>query len=378
MDPAIAKQPLPASLPGVFPAPIPAQGLLEGETVLFRYSIPLPAWAVVAVLLASGLLFHFVLRAILVRWARKTATGVDDIVVDVAGKAVPAAVVLVALYVAVETLDEKAHGILRGALLRAAGVGLILLVAWSVTTLLLRAVRRWAERHQHLAQAYPPARVAIKALGVLVAGVTVLAYLNVNVTALATTLGLGGLAVALSLRDTLENFFAGLHVMADQPFREGDWVEVHETGDRGVVLRIGWRSTRIRTLDNNLLVVPNLKLASGLVTNITARDPRIHVRVQVGVDYASDPDRVAAILEEEARAGVGSVPGLLADPAPEAALHPGFGPSSLDFTLRVTVDRMESVGGAQDLLRRRILKRLRAEGIGIPFPTTTVRLEKPE
>jgi small-conductance mechanosensitive channel len=355
-----------------------AQGLLEGRTVLLGLEIPLAPWAVVLLLGAAGAIFHFGVRSFLHGWAKRTSTDLDDVVLGVTGRAVPLAVLLSILFVAVEMLEGPRHAALREAAHRLVGIGFILLLFWTLATLVLRILERWAVRNPQYTPVHPPVRFVFKALVVVVGVVTVLAYLKVDVTALATTLGIGGLAVALALKDTLENFFAGLHVMADRPVMEGDWVVVHETGDRGMVLKIGWRSTRIRTLDNNTLVVPNVKLASGLVTNITTRDPRVHVRIQVGVDYASDPDRVAALLEEEARAGVGTIEGLLADPPPEAALHPGFGPSSLDFTLRVTVDRVDRGYGAQDLLRRRILRRLRAEGIGIPFPTTTVLLEKPD
>jgi len=85
-----------------------------------------------------------------------------------------------------------------------------------------------------------------------------------------------------------------------------------------------------------------------------------------------------ALLEEEARAGVGSIPGLLADPPPKASLHPGFGPYSLDFTLRATVQGVDYSADAEDLLRRRILKRFRAEGVAMPLPMSTVRVERPE
>jgi small-conductance mechanosensitive channel len=358
------------------PALLLAQGFLEGETTLLQYTIPLPPWAVVVALAAAGALFHFVLRSALHRWARATSTDLDNLLLEVTGKAVPAGVLLAIAWVAAGMLDPGRHGPLQAAAWRILGIGFILLLFWSVATLALRALSRWADRNPQFAPVFPPIRFVFKSVVIVVASVTVLAYVNVDITALATALGIGGLAVALALKDTLENFFAGLHIMADRPLMEGDWVQVHETGDRGVVVKIGWRSTRIRTIDNNFLVVPNIKLASGIITNISARDPRVHVRVQVGVAMDSDPDRVVAILEEEARAAVGAIPGLLAEPAPDASLHPGFGPSSLDFTLRVTVDRYESGLTAQDLLRRRILARLRKERIELPFPTTTVRLEK--
>jgi small-conductance mechanosensitive channel len=358
-------------------AVVPGTGLLDGTTEIFSLEIPFPPWVVLLALVAAGAAFHFGLRSALQDLSKRTATDLDDVLFEISGTVVPIAIVLAILYVATEMLDPVGHARLQSFTQKGVGIGAILLLFWTVTTLLLRSLSRWAARNPQFAPVYPPVRFVLKAVAVVVAAVTVLAFLNVNVAALAAALGVGGLAVALALKDTLENFFAGLHIMADRPVMEGDWVFVHETGDRGLVVKIGWRSTRIRTADNNFLVLPNVKLASGAVTNMTARDPHVHVRVQVGVDYESDPDRVIALLEEEARAGVGTIPGLLADPAPQARLHPGFGPSSLDFTLRATVQSMEYLWDAEDLLRRRILKRLRAEKIGIPFPVTTIRVEKP-
>ena len=359
-------------------APRPAEALAEGHTRIFNLDLPLPPWAVILALAAAGAVFHFVIRAALHRLAKRTATELDDLLFGISGKAVPAGILLAILFVATEMLDADRHARLQAIAQRIVGVCAIVLLFWAVSSLVLRVLGRWAARNAQFAPVYPPLRFVLKAIAVVVGAVTVLAFLNVDVTALAAAIGVGGLAVALALKDTLENFFAGLHIMADRPVREGDTVLIHETGDRGVVENIGWRSTRIRTIDNNFLVLPNLKLASGAITNITAADPRVHVRVQVGVDYTADPDRVATLLEEEARAGVGSIPGLLADPAPKAIFHPGFGPYSLDFTLRATVGTTDDALDAQDLLRRRILKRLRLEGIGIPFPVTTIRVEKPD
>jgi small-conductance mechanosensitive channel len=278
----------------------------------------------------------------------------------------------------VESLGSGETARLRAIGFRVIGLAFLLSLYWSVGTILLDAVTRWASRNPQFQPVFPPVRFVLKAAIVVVSGVSALAFLNVDVSTLLATLGVGGLAVALALKDTLENFFAGLHVMADRPVREGDWIHVHETGDRGVVLQVGWRSTRIRTVDNNVLVIPNIKLASGLITNLTLLDPRVFVRVQVGVSRDADPDRVAAVLEDEARAAMESIPGLMRDPPPAAAFHPGFGPSSLEFTLSASAASMEHSGKAQELLRRRVLLRLRKEGIEIPVPETTVRVEKGE
>jgi len=344
-----------------------ARGLFDPTTQVFALEIPLPPWSVLLIGLGAGLLFHLVVRGVLVRWAAKTETDVDDMLVSVSGKVVPLWLFLSLAYVTLEMLDSEKMARFRAFGSGAIGLGFLLSIYWAISTLLLDAVTRWAAKNPQFQPVFPPVRFVLKTVLVVVSGVSALAYVNVEVSALLATLGVGGLAVALALKDTLENFFAGLHVMADRPIREGDWILVHDGGVQGTVLKVGWRSTRIRTTDNNVLVIPNLKLASGMITNLTILDARVFVRIQVGVSYDVDPDRVAAILEEEARAGVGTIPGLVDTPPPAANLHPGFGPSSLDFTLRVTAASTEDAGVVQDLLRRRVLLRFRKEGIAIPL-----------
>jgi small-conductance mechanosensitive channel len=182
----------------------------------------------------------------------------------------------------------------------------------------------------------------------------------------------GGLAVALALQDTLSNMFAGIHLLADRPIRVGDYVKIGEI--EGFVLDVGWRSTRVLLLQNNVVIIPNKKVAESTIVNYELPESRMAVLIRVSVGYASDIDHVERVLLEEAKGAVGAVPGLLADPAPSARLVPGFGESSLDFTLVCHVATFVDQFEAQHELRKRILMRLRAEGIEMPYPVRTVEL----
>ena len=351
--------------------PALAQSFLDDTTVLFQYTIHLPPWAVIAILAVAGFLFHFVLQTLLRRGAKRTAAALDDVLVEISARAVPFWIFLSILFV---LLEMTGPGRERLQAVGNAVVGVLFLVSlfWSASSLLLRAMEIWSARNAAFQPLHPPVRFVLKAVMIVVGTVTVLAYAGVQVGPILATLGVGGLAVALALRDTLENFFAGLHIMADRPLSEGDTILVHETGSTGTVLKVGWRSTRIRTSENNILVVPNVKLASGIVTNLSLQDSAIHVRVQVGVSYDSDPDRVREVLLDTARSLAGKGSGVAASPEPEAWLHPGFGPASLDFTVRVTAEGPDRGTDAQDALRRAIYRRLKAEGIAIPVAATVV------
>ena len=195
--------------------------------------------------------------------------------------------------------------------------------------------------------------------------------LGVSITPILTALGVGGLAVALALQDTLSNLFAGFYISVAGQVRPGDYVKL-DTGEEGYVTDISWRSTTLRALANNLIVVPNAKLAQAIVTNYHLPEKRMSLLIPVSVSYESDPDLIERVLIEEAIAGAQSIPGLLAEPAPFARFIPGFGNSSLDFTLICQVSEFVDQYLAQHELRKRIFKRFRAEGIEIPFPIRTL------
>jgi small-conductance mechanosensitive channel len=212
-------------------------------------------------------------------------------------------------------------------------------------------------------------------LAVLILGIVLgLRALGVEITPILTALGVGGLAVALALQDTLSNLFGGFYVAVAGQVRLGDYIRLN-TGEEGYVTDIGWRSTTIRALANNLIIVPNAKLAQAIVTNFHLPEKRMSTSVQVGVSYDSDPDQVERVLLEIAVQGAADIPGLLAEPAPSVAFDPGFAESSLAFTLNYCVTEFANQFSVRNELRHRIFRRFREEKIRIPFPTRSVYVE---
>ena len=209
-------------------------------------------------------------------------------------------------------------------------------------------------------------------LAVVILGLLVLLNLwGVSITPILTALGVGGLAVALALQDTLSNLFAGFYVAVAGQVRLGDYIRL-STGEEGYVTDIGWRSTTIRPLANNMIIIPNSKLGQAIVTNFYLPDKRVGVSIQIAVSYDCDPDRVERVLLEEARIAAREIPGMLADPAPGVSFDPGFGDWALGFTLGYSVQEFADQFRVRAELRKRILKRLRQEKIDMPFPTRTV------
>ena len=215
------------------------------------------------------------------------------------------------------------------------------------------------------------ARLGVLGLGLLV----VLQTLGVSITPLLTALGIGGLAVGLALQDTLANFFAGMHILASQQVRPGDYVRL-TTGEEGYVRDVTWRYTTILHSANNLTIVPNAKLASSVITNYSLPDPELAVLLSVGVGYGSDLARVEAVTISVGLEVMAEVKGGVRTFEPFIR-YTAFGDSSINFT--VTLRGGEVVD--QHLIRHEFIKRLhrcyQAEGIEIPFPSRTVHLHGP-
>jgi len=257
----------------------------------------------------------------------------------------------------------------------------ILLGLWiiSLTLVFAKLSGQLIAAHGNTLQgALPMGTLTQRLASILVGIVGFLALLNtfgVSITPILTALGVGGLAVALALQDTLTNFFAGFYVSLAGQIRVGDFVKL-ETGEDGFVTDIGWRSTTLRALPNNLIVIPNNKLAQSIVTNFYLPEKRMSLLISVGVSYDSDPEHIEKVLIDVALSAAGDVKGLLKDPPPFVRFIPGFGESSLDFTLICQVSEYTDQYLAQHELRKRIFRRFREEGIVIPFPMRTLEIKR--
>ncbi|ROO84474.1 small-conductance mechanosensitive channel [Actinocorallia herbida] len=203
---------------------------------------------------------------------------------------------------------------------------------------------------------------------VLVIGTLVLLQsLGVSITPMLTALGVGGLAVALALQDTLANLFAGVHILASKTIEPGDFVQL-STGQEGNVVDINWRKTTIRTLTDNLVIVPNAKFADAILTNFHQPGQEMDLLLQAKVGYHSDLDHVERVTLEVAAEVMGEVEGGIPGYDSLVRFHT-FGEHSIDFTVVLRAREFND----QFLVKHEFLKRLhtrfRAEHIEIPLPT---------
>jgi small-conductance mechanosensitive channel len=213
------------------------------------------------------------------------------------------------------------------------------------------------------------ARLAVGVLGVFI----ILQNLGIDITPLITAAGIGGLAVALALQDTLGNLFAGVQIILSQQVRQNDYVRL-SSGEEGWITDVKGRNTTMQTFpDGNLVAVPNSVLASSIVKNFTLPRTALWVSVEVGVSYDSDLEHVEAVTLEVARSVLENTKGGETSEEPLVRFH-SFGASSIDFEVRMMVGDFESQGPIKHDFIKRLHKRYNDEGIDIPFPIRTVMM----
>lgn len=340
-------------------------GWLEGTWVLLA-SYP---FLLALVILGIGVLLAFSIRGLLLFWGlrltARTDSEVDDGLVRLVAGVAAVVVVYLGFLAAVQALPL--------------GVQATTVVTRILVTLLILHLMKGGLRAAHLAlvvisrlrdryafveeRTIPLFDIALTVVIVAIAAYALFQVWNLDPTAWLASAGVIGIAVGFAARDTLANLFAGFFIIADAPYKVGDYV-VLDSGERGEITRVGIRSTRMLTRDDVEIIVPNSVMANTKVVNESGgRWVKYRIRLQVGVAYGSDVDQVVAVLERVAR-GHDTV---CRDPEARVRMR-GFGDSSLDFELLCWVDHPSQRGLVAHELYMEVYKTLGREGIGIPFP----------
>jgi len=216
------------------------------------------------------------------------------------------------------------------------------------------------------------ALLVIYIIGLLV----LLDYLGISISPLIAGLGIGGLAIALALQPTLSNFFAGAQIVSDNVVRVGDYIEL-DSGVRGYVTEVGWRSTRIRTAFNNMVIVPNSRLADSTITNYYGPSMEIGVIVNAGVSYSSDLAHVERVSLEVAREVIEELDEAVKTFEPWFG-YEEFGDSNINFWVWLQAnDRIASFRVTSELIKR-LHARFGEEGITINYPVRRLEYDRLE
>lgn len=342
-------------------------GVLQEYFFIF---IPVVYFGVAFIVL---LIFKKIVFSLLTKWAASTSWDIDDIIID--GLKKPAFLVVLALAIFIASqytmLSEKWQMLI----IKSVHVIIIFALTLGIANIVGSLLQKYVKTANIPLAPTGLTYIIIKGLFVLIGILIILNYLGISIAPILTTLGVGGLAVALGLQDTLSNLFAGMQILIERSVRVGDFIRIDE-GIEGYVEDITWRTTRIRMLPNNIVIVPNSKMAQSMITNFYLPVPHLALRIPVSVSYNSDPQYVEHVILDEVKKSASTIQQLVMDPEPVVRFIPGFGDSSLDFTLIVYVKEYADQFPVQSELRKRIFSRLREEGIEIPFPQRVVHIVK--
>jgi small-conductance mechanosensitive channel len=333
-------------------------------------------WLVAAVYLAAGAIGAIASRVVCTRLHRRaelTSWRADDIVTGFLRLVVPWCAATGGAWSALLALPLKpAYRLDANHALLAV---IIIVVSTGSAKVAGEAVRAGATSHAGTSGSATIfvniTRVIVWTLGVLV----LLNSLGVAITPLLTALGVGGLAVALALQDTLTNLFAGVHILASRKIQPGDFIQL-DNGMQGFVQDTNWRNTIIRQLPNNLLVVPNATVASSIVTNYHLPEQAMSVPVAVGVSYDSDLDHVERVSIEVGREVMREVEGGVADHEPTVRFHT-FSGASIDFNVNLRAAEVTAQYPLVHEFIKRLHRRYRDEGIEFSSPAQTVVFPAP-
>ena len=331
----------------------------------------LRALAIILIAFVAAQLFKVVGTRILLYLTRRTRTQADDEIVNHLKTPVFITIFSIGLYIAIHT--SPWHD--RWVEVAESSVHTLLVIIWLVygmrlITTVLEALTRLSDRVTWIESRTLPL-IDNGAKLILFGGAVycLLIAWNLNVTPWLASAGVVGIAVGFAAKDTLANLFGGLFVIMDSPFKIGDYINL-DSGERGQVVRIGLRSTRLLTRDDVEVTVPNGAIANAKIVNESGGPwEKRRVQIMVVVAYGSDVEQVKEVLERSIR----EVSFIVADPEPRVRFHE-LGDSALIFRVLGWIELPEQRGRAVDGLNTAVYNNLRAANIQIPFPQRDVHL----
>jgi len=339
------------------------------------------AVVVVAVFAIIVGVVYLVWTRVMRRMSRRTKTEVDDIILRSLRRPVLWGIFLFGLFRALMSISLVAqrYGSDLSKIFGAVGA----FVAAYAAIKVLNGLFGWyldaqAEREGVEAADLRPIRLLQKIANIVVLGVAVvmvLNYLGVKIGALAATLGIGGLAAALALQDVLGSLFSGIYLGIDRPLAVGDFIKL-ESGEEGFVEEIGWRHTKIRLWANNIVIVPNIKLAQSTITNYYLPKQELSVYIPCGVAYDSDLEHVERVVKEVAKKIQDDTEGASKEWEPVVRWKE-FADFSINFVAVLRVTEFGVQYALQSEFIKALHRRFNQEGIEIPFPIRTVVMKPP-
>ncbi|MCK4497010.1 MAG: mechanosensitive ion channel family protein [Candidatus Aenigmarchaeota archaeon] len=337
--------------------------------------------AVIIILILSLIIakiVNFIIKKSVLHITAKTKTVLDDLLLGAITKPIFLGIFLVGIHMSVGMLSVLS--VYANEITFAFTVIYAAFVGWFVVRI-INAIISWyaiemAEKTKTKAdEQFLPVfkKVAYGVVGIIII-LWLLGQMGVEITTLVAAMGIGGLALALALQDTLSEFFAGAHIILDRPIKIGDYIEL-DSGDKGTVVDIGWRSTKIRNYKNNMVVIPNSKLSSSKIINYYSPKEEIGFTVACGVGYGEDLERVEKVTLDVADKVLKRL-----DVAPEGfksiMRYQEFGDSNINFKVIMRAKRYADQFFVKHEFMKELKKRYDKEKIEIAWPIRKVYLHK--
>lgn len=303
------------------------------------------------------------------RLTSKTKTDFDDELFNNLTKPVNSSILFISMKAAVIPLTQYSLVKLFDQVINSI---LIIISAWIGVRVTETVLNHWWKRSSEgvAVHVLPILHKTVKGAFGVVAFLMVLSSWQIDVTSILASLGVAGLAMGLGLQDTLKNVFGGFQLVLDKSFKVGDKIQI-ESGEVGVVHDIGLRSTKIRTYNNEIIIVPNSQLANMRILNFALPEPKQRFEFDISIAYGEKIERAMKTIKEL----LDKEEGLLRDPEPAVILD-SFGESSINLKVRFwTHDYNVGWDIKRDLMKK-VYDEFNKKGIEIPFPTRTVFLKK--
>ncbi len=290
----------------------------------------------VGIALLVSKIFYAILKNAMEKFASKTKTTLDDILVKELETPVHLFVVLFAIWLSLTIYPGmqkywQYFDLVIQALL-------IAVVAYGLTKTITATVKWYMQKKKGKSYKYNYLLVAKKLVNAfiyIIAFIIILAQFGIEITPLIASLGVGGLAVALAFQDTLANYFSGIYISTDKDMTIGDYIEIPGLV-AGTIVEIGWRATKIKTWDGNLVIIPNKKMAESTILDYSKPKDPIMVPFEVGVSYKVKSDKALKVLSDIVKKIKKQYPDLLTDSEPTIRIE-RFDDSNIIYKVIVEV-----------------------------------------
>lgn len=321
-----------------------------------------------------GKLFLFIIEKIVLALTRKTKTRLDDLIVEKTRGPLFYIIILVGIYLSLSTLSLG--GTVASTTNKIIGSLIIFIFAMafnrSIDAIIGTVGKKWAEKTESTIddELLPLFSKVSVALVFTFAFILILKVWEIDITGVLAGLGVVGIALGLAFQDSLKNIFGGIFLILDKNIKMGDVIKI-DSGEIGEVTDIGLRSTRLKTPDNEMIIIPNGNLATSKIQNLVLPDNKLRINVRFSAAYGTDIGKVEKVVLE----AISGIDGKLDDPAPRVVFTE-MGDFSLNFIGRFWIDHYKNAEITKSIASRKIYEALNKAGIEIPFPARQVYIKK--